>query len=524
MSVSTAISRVTGFIRIGAMAYALGGGFFASSYQAANNVPNMIYELVAGGVLSSMFIPIFLETLNDEGDEGASRLASSVFNLAMIALSVIALVATIWPYPFIKSQMLGKSAAQLAEGMFLFRFFAIQVVFYGANIIMAGMLNAKRHFLAPALGPIFNNLVVIATFLAYVPLRDSGNLQWAHIELAVGTTIGVVAQMSACIPPLLRMKFRYFPVIDLRMPAVRSMGRKMIPLVGYVAVNLVGVSLRNSFATAANDGGIAKLGYAWVFYQLPYGILAVALATAFFPEISDRANAKDWEGFRKQFGRGMRATALLVIPAAAIVAALSTPLVSLLVRRDFLPSDVPLTASVLAIWAFGLFSFAGYMFAVRGFYSLQDTSTPAKTNTVLTLVVQIGLYALFTLGVMGWRGLGLVGIPAADVAFYTVHMLVLLFLLGRRVGGIDARRLVSTVARVTLASAVGGGVAFAIARLTPQLSVGFLRLVAQITLAAVPGLAVTFALASLMRVSEIAVAGQMLGRYAGRFLPSSGKR
>jgi putative peptidoglycan lipid II flippase len=519
MSVSTAISRITGFIRIGAMAAALGNTFFASSYQAANNLPNLIYELVAGGVLSSMFIPIFLEQIQREGDESASHLASTVFNLTMIALGGVALIATLWPYPFIKTQMWSLPASQLAEAMFLFRFFAIQVVFYGAAIIVTGMLNAKRHFLAPALGPVFNNVVVITTLIAYIPISNTGNVQLAHIVLAVGTTLGVVAQMVTALVPLRTLGFAYFPEIDLNLPAVRKMGRKMLPLVAYVAVNAVGLSARNSFATKASPNGIASLFYAWVFYQLPYGVLAVALATAFFPEISESANDRDWHRYRQQFAQGLRANALLIIPSAAMLIALSTPLLSLLVRQQFTLADVPATAQILAAWAAGLFSFTAYMFTVRGFYALQDTRTPATTNTVLTLTVQIGLYAALTLGVLGWPGIGLVGIPVADAVFYTVHFLVLLVLLRKRVGGFNIRSIAWVAARVVVASVVGAWAAATVVGLTPQLSQGLLRIMAQLLLGATAGLAVTFFLAWVFRVRELAIAGQMFRRYVSRLLP-----
>ncbi len=522
MSISTAISRVTGFIRIGAMAYALGATFFAAQYIAANNIPNMIYELVAGGVLSSMFIPIFLEQLTLEGDESASHLASTIFNVGMIALAFVALVATLLPYPFIRSQMLTVPPAALADGIFLFRFFAVQVVFYGAAVIMTGMLNSKRHFLAPAIGPVFNNVVVIITLLAvYVPLHNAGQGYWAKVGLAVGTTLGVVAQMATCLPPLLKLGFKYFFEINLKLPAVRKMGRKMIPLFGYVAVNLIGVTLRNTFATAASSGGIATLNYAWVFYQLPYGILAVALATAVFPEISEDANRKDWAAYREQFARGLRANALLILPAAAMLIALSTPLITLwaLTHGKFNMGDVPITAAVLSIWALGLFSFTSYMFTVRGFYSLQDTRTPATTNAFLT-ILQVGLYALLTVGALGWTGIGLVGIPTADAIFFSLHFVLLLYLLRRRVGGFDVRGIASSVSRVILASAVGGVIAWGIVRITPQLSVG-IGVVAQLLVAGVTGLMVSFGLAALMRVRELEIAAQMARRMAGRLLPGS---
>lgn len=520
MSISTGISRVTGLLRNFAMAAALGATMLTSNYTVANNIPNMIYELVAGGVLSSVFIPIFIERVRAGGREDADRLASSVLNVALIALGFVALIATLFPQPFVLTQTFTLTRTQAADAIFLFRFFAIQIVFYGAAAIFTGVLNANRHFIAPAAGPIFNNVVVIATMFLYIPFR--GDPTAAKVVLGVGTTLGVLAQMATCLPPLVKMRWAWKPIIDWHHPALRHLGIKMLPVLGYVIVNLIGVSFRNAFAYAAHTNpagaGPGALQYAWIFYQLPYGVFAVALATAVFPEISEHATRKDWDAFKRQFTSGFRANAALVLPAAAMLVALATPLCRILRTGAFAESAVPLVASVLTVWALGLISFTSYMYTLRGFYALQDTRTPMITNAVAT-TVQVLLYWVLTTGALGWRGIGLPGIPAGDAIAYTLHLVVLQVILRRRLGGFDLKATAWSFARLVVAAVVGGALAWIIAQGTPQLSHGFLLVLTQVLVSAIPGLLLAYALARLMRVQEMEIAAGMMRRVVGRMLP-----
>ncbi len=524
MSVATGISRITGLIRNWAMAYAIGVTLFSSSYIVSNNIPNMIYELVAGGVLSSVFIPIFIERMRQEGEEDANRLASAALNIALIALGSVALVATVFPQPFVFTQFFTLPAAERVYAVFLFRFFAVQIVFYGATAIFTGVLNSHRHFIAPAAGPIFNNLVVIATMLAYPYVAHSGGPTAALVLRGAGTTLGVFAQMATCIPALVAMRWRWYPAIDWHHPALRQLVRKIGPVLGYVIVNLVGVSFRNAISAAAATRlpaqGPAAIQYAWMFYQLPYGVFAVALATAIFPELSELATKRDWTGFKSQFTRGLRANAALVIPAAAMLAALAVPLCRVYVvgKGAFKIADVPLVASVLVVWAFGLFSFAAYMFTVKAFYANQDTRTPMLTNIGAT-TVQVLLYWVLTVGVLGWRGLGLPGIPAGDAISYTLHLCVLLLILRARHGALGLRGTVWTVARMVAAAAVGGLVAWGIVQLTPSLTRGTLGFILQIAAGGSAGLVATYALARLFRVTEVQMATSMVRRVLGRLVP-----
>jgi len=507
MSISTALSRVTGFIRTWAIAYALGVTVLSSAYSVANNIPNMIYELVAGGVISSLFIPIFLEQWDKRGQEDAWRYASHLFNLTTIGLSVVAVIGTVFAEQFVWTQMFRSGAAtqEVELAAFFFKFFAIQVVFYGAGAVISGLLNSQRKFLWPAIGPVFNNLVVIVTLLGfYVPFRDT-DPQLAKIGLAVGTSLGVLVMFLVQVPALVRLGVRYTPRIDLKDPALRQMGRMAIPTLIYVVSNLVAVSVRNAYAFEVSAEGPATLLYAWMFYQLPYGIFAVALATAIFTELSDKAGREDWLGFKTTFAKGFKATGMLILPMAAMLIALSEPLITMYRAGAFTSDDVPVVAEILAWWGGALFFYATFMYVLKTFYSLQDTKTPMLVNIVL-MVVHIALYAVLSVGVGRWTGLGLRGIPIADMVFYAVSLATLAFILRRKIGSYDMRSILSTLARTAVAAAVGGAAAYAIVFLTPSLSGTRVGFIAQLLLGGTAGLAITYGLAAAMRVEEVSFA------------------
>lgn len=531
MSTLTMVSRVTGFLRIWATAFALGATGLMSAYSVANNIPNMVFELVAGGIISSLFIPMFMELKESKSDEDAWAFTSHVFNLAVLCLGVLGLVGTVFPQVFVWTQtfrMLPADAARVVPAAtFFFRFFALQVVLYGAGSIISALLNSQRQYFWPAIGPVFNNVVAIAAMLAFVALggkaTGSGLTSGAApVVLAVGTTIAVLVMFAMQVPAVLKTGWRYSAGLGLSDPAVQRMLKLAIPTVIYVVTNLVAVSFRNASALAVSEKGVSVLTYAWVFYQLPYGILAVALATAVFTELSEAVGRKDDDAFRGTFARGLRATGVLILPTSAVMVALAVPLVTLYRVGAFKAEDVPAVASALRWWAGGLIFYALTMFLLRAFYSLKDTRTPMWVNLVLTGGVQIALYWLLSTGIGSWGGIGINGIPIADVVFYLCVSLTLAVLLQRRIGGYDARGVMWTFARMAIASTAGGGCAWSITQALAQLSGGPVGALIQVAVAGTVGLLVAFGLGRLFGVAEVAEGFALVRRvFERRFAPKA---
>jgi putative peptidoglycan lipid II flippase len=525
MSVSTLISRITGFVRTWAMAVALGvtmtstGAIpVASSFNIANNIPNMIYELLAGGVLSTMLIPIFMARLEKDGQDGAFHFIRSLFNLALVVLGIVALVGTFFPYLFVRTQTFTVKPAEIQLAVYFFRFFAVQIVFYGMMAITTGVLNSYRHFFAPAIAPVVNNIVVIIALLGvYIPMHAS-HPTWAIIALAVATTLGVVALLVVQLPVLLKLGFRFGAKIDFHDPSLRRLGVKMIPIVLYVATNLVGVSFRNAYATKAFSDGSAVLTYAWMWYQLPYGVFAVALITALVPELSEMAAKTDWTAFKTTFSTGLRALGVLIMPMAALMIALAAPLVTLYRVGAFPQAAVPLVSSVLMAWTVGLFSFCSFMFVFRTFNTMQDSWTPALVNLPVT-ILQVLLYAGLT-GVAAWGNYRLLGVPVADAVAYSLNVTVLLIILRRRIGAFDGRRILGTLGIVLGASLLGGAAAWGVAHLVGiALHSGRFAFLAQIAAGGVVGVVVSYGLLIALKVPEMGIAASMARRVVGRLMP-----
>jgi len=525
MSSLTAMSRVTGFLRIWATAFALGATGLMSAYSIANNIPNMIFELVAGGIIAALFIPSFMDAREDGGDESAWRFASHVFNLAVISLGLIALIGTLWPAPFIWTQTFrlpaGASSELVKTAEVFFRFFAIQVVLYGAGSVISGLLNSQRKYFWPAIAPVFNNLFAIATMLAFVALKD--DLQLATIVLAVGTTFSVFMMFAVQVPALIKTGVRYTWGIGLHDPIVRKMLRLAVPTVVYVLTNLVAVSFRNASALAVSDAGVSVLAYAWVFYQLPYGILAVALATAVFTELSVAAGKKNWVDFKATFARGLRVTGVLMLPTSAVLIALATPLISLYRVGAFKQDDVPIVAGALRYWAVGLVFYAGTMYVLRAFYSLKDTRTPMLVN-LGTTTVQVGLYLILSTGIGSWPGMGINGMPAADVVFFALTFAVLSYLLRKRIGGFDVKGILKSYALMAVASVIGGAVAFGVSYALSTVVDGFGGSLLRVILGGTAGLAAALAFGRIVGIAEVATATALLGKFARRLDPRPKER
>lgn len=492
-----------------------------SSYTVANNLPNMMYELVAGGIISSLFIPTFMEIRQTRDEASAWRFTSHVFNLAMLGLGLLAIIGTVFPGPFIWTQTFRMSTAE-ASGVvepatFFFRFFAIQVVLYGLGSVTTAVLNSQRRYLWPAIGPIFNNLIAIATMIAFVAFK--GDSRIAYIVLGVGTTLAVAVMFGIQIPALRKSGWRHSWGLGFDDPALRKMLQLAVPTLVYTLTNLVAVSFMNASAFAVSPKGPSVLIYAWIFYQLPYGIFAVALATAIFTELAETAGKKDMAGFKDTFSRGLRATGVIMLPMSALLIALASPLVSMYRVGAFTAADVPLVASALRFWAIGLIFYATTMFLLKAFYSLRDTKTPMVINLTLT-VIQIGLYTLLSTGIGGWKGIGINGIPIGDTIFFILMCTVLGVALRKRIGSFDFAGIASTFLRMGAASAIAGLVAWGITIPLASLAGGVPGALLQIAVGGAAGITVALTLGHWFGVKEVSVATDLFRRAGSRLRKS----
>ncbi|MGH2760276.1 MAG: murein biosynthesis integral membrane protein MurJ [Actinomycetota bacterium] len=469
MTVGTALSRVTGLLRVAAMTYALGvtGTKLADTYNLANTTPNIVYELLLGGILSSVFVPVLIDAREHRRGDPSALVSVSLIGLAAVsALAAIGAPLVMRIYTFRISDPLLR-AQQLELATFLLRWFAPQIFFYGVSAIAQSLLNVRGRFSPPAFAPVLNNLVVAGTLLAFARVIGSTSLDLdtgARTLLGAGTTAGVVLQALVLLPFLRTERLRFRP--DFGDPAVRRALRLSVFVIGYAAVNQLGLWVVLALANGVT-GGVTAYQVAFMFFQLPHGLFAVSLSTALFPDLSRAAAAADWEAFRERFAVGLRGIFYLLAPAAVGYVILADPITRLVLARGVADArDAAAVASVLEAFALGLVFFSVFQLLTRCFYALGDTRTPTALNAVgvaVNMLVNVPLFAW-----LGVRGLGF-----GHAIGYVVGATILAVALGRKVpGGLVLRPLVRPLSRNAVVVGAMGLCVWGIANVVPGGDVG----------------------------------------------------
>lgn len=522
MAVGTTISRITGFLRYAALAYVLGltlqfgNTNLPSTYNLANSMPNMVFDLVMGGIIASLFIPVFVEYLSKTSRDEAWHIASSAINISLVILSVVTVVGILISPLIIRlmtafgSYSAGDVTTQVIrdQAAFFLRFFMPQIIFYGLSAIFAGLLNSNRHFVAPAFAPIANNVFVIATVIVFSLLPGPRDNNLHLVVLGIGTTLGVAVQALVQLPMLFRIGVRYTLVFDLRHPAIRKIGRLAIPLLGYILLWQVGTWFIFALAIQV-DGGVPAYQYAQMFFQLPYGIFAVSIITAIFPAMSEHAAFKRWPKFKDTMNLGIRSTLLIMVPCCVIYLTLNQAIIRLLLQHGFFRAgDTELLASVLFFMALGLVPYSIDMLLTKTFYSLQDTRTPMIINCFVVAINMGANLILFHL--MGVRGLAL-GFAIA----YFFSMLIDGTVLRLRLGRLEGRRILSTTIKALAAAAVMAGIIYGCRYLVEQVYPieSFWSDVLVMLLPLLAGGVVFFAMAYALRMEELSGLKETLFSY-----------
>jgi putative peptidoglycan lipid II flippase len=456
VGVGTALSRLTGFLRVAAIAYALGVTTAAGVYSYANETPNIVYELLVGGILTATLVPQFVRHLQRDDREATN----AVVTAAMLALVVVTLLGVLLAPLIVDLYTLRVSGPGRAEqqelATKLLRLFMPQILFYGFATLATALLQARRRFAAAAFAPILNNVVVISIFLA-LPRVIDGPLTVRRINedsglvllLGLGTTAGVAAMALVLIPALRGARIRLRFLVSFRHAAVRTLVRLSGWTFGYVVANQIALWVVLVLANGVSGGAFAYLS-AYAFFQLPHGLFSVSIMTAVGPELAAAGARGDLAALRHRFARALRLVLTVVIPAAAVYVALARPIVvALLQRGAFSSGDAALVADTLVGFAVGLPFFSTYIFALRAFYSLEDTRTPFLLNCLENT-------ANIVLALWLFDEIGIDGLSFAFSGAYAIGALVTLAVLSRRVGGLQGRGIGTTIVRVSVVAAAAG--------------------------------------------------------------------
>ena len=474
-------SRVTGFVRVLAIGAALGTTFLGNTYQTSNLVSNILFELLAAGLLSSVLVPTFVRLVDAGQRDDAEHVAGAVLGVCLAVLGAVLLAGLVLRPLIMRLLTVAVSDPavrhqEIVLGSFLLWFFLPQLLLYAAGAVATALLHGARRFAAPAFAPVANNVFVIATMAAFWVLHGShGGLELTLDEklvLAVGTTIGVLAMTVVIFVAAWRAGLHLRPHWDPRHPAVRALARPGAWAVGYLALNqlLIAVTLVLANRVA---GGVVAYQIAYTFFLLPYAVLAQPVMTALFPRLSSDAVADRWERFSTTLSDGLRLVTFLVLPATAVMAALARPALQVMQLGALDAAGAELVARVVAAYAVGLIGWSALQLLTRASYAADDTRTPT--------FVAAGLTAL-GVGLMLWwfsRSSGDMRVVVLGLANSTAMIAgaaALLILLGRHI------RRTLPVGASLLRSVACAGVAYGAARLVVEVLPSGSRAEAALTL------------------------------------------
>ncbi len=502
VALGTGASRVTGLLRFVALAWALGQTPLADSYNLANTTPNMLYDVVLGGVLSATFIPVFVDRLANRSEDEAFDSISAVCTVSVVVLLATTLVAL-----FLAPEIVGAFTALDAHGhpaqlervaqeravatTFL-RWFVIQIAAYGLFALGAALLNTRRRFVAVAWAPIVNNLVCIGV-LVWFGLWAGHSADLSSVEahrgqlilLGLGTSLGVVFQGVALVPSLraadLRLlRWRW----NLRDEALRTVARLGGWTFGFVAANQLSLFVVILLAgSVPGPDPVSSYTYAYAFFQLPYGIIAVTVMSVVTPDLAERWSTGQTEAFLRRMAGGLRAVLALIIPSAVGILLLARPTVALLLGHGHsTPAQTATTGAALAMFALGLPGFCCYLYLVRVLQSMQRT----KVAFYLYLV-ENGLNIVLALALV--HPLGVRGLALSLSIAYTVAAFLALAVFRQWFGHLGTPETWSPLWRVVVASVPMGVVVLVVSNLSGSTS--FAGLLVRLGGAVVAG-AVTF--------------------------------
>jgi putative peptidoglycan lipid II flippase len=525
MAIASLISRATGFLRSVLLVAALGTTGVGNSYSGGNTFPNMVYELLLGGVLSSVLIPLLVKAQAEDDDDGTAY-TQRLLSIATAALAVLTLVAV--------------ACAPLIAGYFaepgersLTTVFATlllpEIFFYGLGAMFMAVLNIKHSYGPGAWAPVLNNVIMIVTVLVFWLLPGPaaltpGSITTAQIlVIGIGTTVGIAAQALVLVPALRAVGFSWrwrFRASSNEVGRVREMGTLAGWVFGYVIASQIGVTVIQKIGF--RNGGLTIFTQADLLFQVPYGILVVSLLTAIMPRMSRAAVRADSAAVVRDLALGSRLSVLAMVPITVGLLVLGPDLgVTLFAHGQTSLAHARLLGQALAASAFGLVFFAVVMLQLRVFYAMHDGRTPTVIN-----VFMVGAKVALVLGSNAAYGLpvstrtdplpsvgAIVWLNVATSLSYVVGALVGHLLLRRRLGGLGYRSVAVTFGRILAASAVGGGAAYAVVRgLHAALGTAHAGAVSALVGGAVVGAGALAAVCVLGRFPEVRELRAMVGR------------
>lgn len=480
VSIAVMFSRVLGLVRETIFARFFGAGFLYDAFVVAFKIPNILRDLFAEGALSAAFVKVFTDYQIKKNEVEAWRLAGLIFNVLAVVMSVVTIVGVLLaPYvvPLLARGFPPDKAAlavTLTQIMFPF------ILLVALAALAMGVLNTKGRFGIPASASTAFNIAAIVSGLGLAYYLSGGGWEmsfdknavpsnaamWAITGMAIGTLIGGAAQLLIQVPSLLRVGFRFTPVLSFVDPGVRRVMRLMGPaIIGTSAVQIK--VLVDVLVVSGIDGGQSWLSYSFRLMQFPIGVFGVAIGTAAIPALSRLASEDKMGKFRDTLSDALKLVFLMTIPAACGLIVLGEPIVRLIYEGGrFQAVDTDMTAWALSAYSIGLAGYAAIKVLSPSFYALDDARTPMYISIASVAVhapTSFGMmYLLSTVGVSPERpdGYGHVGVALATSTVAIVNFIALTFFMRRRIRRLNGRDIITSFAKIVVASAVMSALAY----------------------------------------------------------------
>ncbi len=489
-----AVSRVLGVVRDAVINFNYDiDSLEANAYFIANGFPELIFYIVAGGALGSAFIPTFSAYFVRDDAQGGWRLFSAVLNLIAILATAIAALAAVFAPQIISlfyPDLTAGDPELLETAVALMRILLLTTIIFGVSGVIMAALNARQHFLLPAIAPIIYNLGIIAGVVLLAP-----NV----LGLAVGAVAGALGHLAIQLPGLRRQNAVYTPILTVSDPGVRQVLRLMFPRVLGLSFGQLNHLLVRFLAQSMIIGSIPALGFAWRITVMPLAIIGQALAIAAFPTFATLAAQQALDKMRRILADTLRLIFFLSIPAAVLLMLLRRPIVAVLFERGQFGADsTEFVAWALLFYALSLVGLAAIEIIARAFYALEDTWTPV-------LVGALQLIAMWIIGLwlsrsvfpsFDWLELGALALGYSISTFLELGLL--LWLLRRKMGGIDGRRLFAGLWRMLPATLI----MIAITWITME-QIGELSVLWQLLIGGIVGVVTYLAASVIFGVKEI---------------------
>jgi len=538
VSIAVMFSRLLGLVREMIFARYFGAGFLYDAYVVAFRIPNVLRDLFAEGALSVAFVKVFTDYQINKSEKEAWRLASLVLNLLAVVLSVVCIVGIIFSRQFVNLIADGFSPEKAALASTLTQIMFPFILLVALAAVAMGVLNTKGVFGIPASASTVFNVasIVFGLVLAYwlsgggwlssadknaVP---SDSAQWAIIGMAIGTLIGGAAQFLMQVPALLKVGFRFSPVLSFTDEGVRKVISLMTPAILGTSAVQINV-LINTYFVSHIEGAQGWLSYGFRLMQFPIGLFGVAVGTAAIPVLSRLASEGKIKDFRDTVSSSMNLVFLMTLPSACGLIVLGEPIVRLIYERGkFDATATSMTAIALAGYSIGLTGYAAIKILSPAFYALNDAKTPMIIAISSIAVNFIGSYILrewlshYGVTPETPHGYGHVGVALATSIVALVNFFALALLMRRRIKRLNGREIFFSFLKIAAASAVLSAVCYFSYHLIFNLfGIGSfsLKLIEAFVPIILGGIAFVVA-AKLLRVAELEQAFSMIRRKLAR--------